>query len=96
MTNTVRPSISWFMPRSTNCSVRVSMVEVALVQHQHGRVGDGGARYGEQLALTLRQVRAVLGQHGVVSVGQAADEAVGVGQLGRGAHLVVVLASSLP
>ena len=42
-----------------------------------------------QLALALGEVRAVAGEHGVVAVGQAADEAVGVGELGRGDALLV-------
>ena len=50
-----------------------------LVEDEHRRVDHGGAGDGYQLALALGEVRAVAGEHRVVAVGQAADEAVGVG-----------------
>src|SRR5699024_9951957 len=53
-----------------------------LVQDQHRRVGHRRPGNGQQLALALGQVGAVAGQHGVVAVGQPADEAVRVGQFG--------------
>ncbi len=60
-----------------------------LVQDQHRRVGHGRPGDGQQLPLALGQVGAVAGEHGVVPIGQAADEAVGVGQLGGGDALLV-------
>ena len=61
----------------------------SLIEDEHRRVGDGCAGDGQQLTLALRQVRAVAGQHGVVALGQALDEAVGVGQTGCGDALLV-------
>ena len=55
-----------------------------LVQDQDARVGQRGAGDGEQLALPLAQAAAALAQHGFVAIGQALDEVVGAGQLGRG------------
>ena len=60
-----------------------------LVQDEHRRVGHGRPGNGQQLPLALGEVGAVAGEHGVVAVGQAADEAVGVGQLGGGDALLV-------
>ena len=60
-----------------------------LIQDQDIRVGQHGAGDCQQLALPLAQVRAALGQHGLVAVRQAVDEQVGVGQSGRGHHLFV-------
>ena len=55
-----------------------------LVQDQDARIGEDGARDGEQLALSLAQVAGPLRKGRIVPVRQAADELVGVGQLGRG------------
>ena len=52
-----------------------------LVQHQNRSLAQRRAGNVEQLALALRQVRAVALDHGVVAVGQALDEAVGAGGL---------------
>ena len=60
-----------------------------LVQNQHRRVRHGSPGDGQQLPLALAQVGAVPGEDCVVPVGQAADEAVGVGQLGRGDALLI-------
>ena len=60
-----------------------------LVEDEHRRVSNGCAGDGQQLTLALRQVRTVAGQHGVVALGQALDEAVGVGQTGCGDALLV-------
>ena len=61
----------------------------SLIEDEHRRVGDGCAGDGQQLTLALREVRAVAGQHGVVALGQALDEAVGVGQTGGGDALLI-------
>ena len=46
-----------------------------LVQDQHRGIGNRGAGNGQQLALPLRQVCTVVGQHGVVAIGQTLDKA---------------------
>ncbi len=43
------------------------------IENQHGRIGDGRARDGEQLTLALRKVAAVALEHGVVTIRQASD-----------------------
>ena len=78
------------MPRWTIASVRVSIELVASSRIMTGRVGHGRARDGEQLALALREVRAVAVEHRVVALGQPADEVVRAGQLGRVDARVVV------
>ncbi len=60
-----------------------------LVQDERRRVGHRGARDGEKLALALRELRAVAGDHGVIALRQAPDEAVRVGELGRRDALLV-------
>ena len=60
-----------------------------LVENHNGRVGDRRAGDGDELALALRKAAAVAGKHGVVAVGQHADEAVGVRELRRGDALLV-------
>ena len=77
------------MPSWTSASVRVSMEEVA-----SSRISTGGsATAARAMASSWRwpwlRLAAVAGEHGVVAVGQAADEAVGVGQLGGGDALLV-------
>ena len=60
-----------------------------LVQNHRRRIGDGGACDRDQLALALRQLRAVASEHGVVAVGQAGDKVVRARELGcRDALLV--------
>ena len=59
-----------------------------LVQNQHRRQAEHHAGDAQQLLLALTDVAAVLGDDGVVALGQAADEAVGMGCLGRCHHLV--------
>ena len=59
-----------------------------LVQNHHRRIGHGGPGDGDELPLALGKVSAVGGEQGVVSLGQAADEVVGVGQPGRGVDLL--------
>ncbi len=60
-----------------------------LVQDEHRGIGHCGPGDGQQLALALAEVGAVAGDPGVVALGQAADESVGVGQFGRGDALFV-------
>ena len=60
-----------------------------LVQNHCRRIGDGGACNRDQLALALRQLRAVAGEHGVVAVGQAGDKVVRARELGRRDALLV-------
>ena len=78
------------MPRCTMASVWVSMELVASSMIITGGVGHGGAGNGQQLPLALAEVGAVAGQHGVVAVGQAADEIIGAGQTGRSDALLVM------
>ena len=49
------------------------------VQNQHGRIHQHDAGNAQQLLLPLGQVVALLGQHGIVSVCQAANEAIRMG-----------------
>ncbi len=60
-----------------------------LIQNEHRRIGHRRPGNGQQLALTLGQVGAVAGQHGIIPVGQAADKAVCIGQLCRRDALLV-------
>ena len=60
-----------------------------LVENQHRRIGHGRAGNGEQLPLSLAQIRAVAGQNGRVAVRQAPNEAVCVGQLCGGNAFVI-------
>ena len=60
-----------------------------LVQDHDGRVGHGGARNAHELALALGELRAVVGEHGVVAVRQVLDERVGARQLGGLDALIV-------
>ena len=53
------------------------------VENQHRGIGDRRAGDGQQLPLALREVAAVAGEHGVVAILEAADEAVGIGELCR-------------
>ena len=60
-----------------------------LVHNHHRWVGHSRTCNGKQLALTLAEVRAVAVQHGVVAIGQTADEVVRTGQLRRSNALLV-------
>ena len=60
-----------------------------LVENQHARVGQHGARNTEQLLLTLTQVAAALADFGVVAVGHSLDEAVCVRGFSRRDNLLV-------
>ena len=51
-----------------------------LVQDEHGRTGEHDARDAEQLPLPLRE-RALVADDGIVSFGQAGDEAVRVASI---------------
>ena len=77
------------MPACTMASVRVSMEEVASSRIITGGSATAARAMADQLALALRQAGAVAGEHGVVAVGQAGDEVVGVGELGRRDALLV-------
>ncbi|CAN4039547.1 RNA polymerase sigma factor sigX, partial [Dysosmobacter welbionis] len=55
----------------------------------HRRVCHGCPGNGQQLPLALGQIGAVAGEHGVVPLGQAADEVVGIGQGGGRLHLFI-------
>lgn len=52
------------------------------VEDDQARVGHHHAGDGKQLALALAEVAAPFGEQGVVAVGQAQDEVVGVGLFG--------------
>ena len=52
-------------------------------------IGHGGAGNGNELPLALGEVRAVVGEHGVVALGQAHDEVVRARKLRRPAALLV-------
>ena len=54
----------------------------SLVEDEHRRVLHRGAGDGEQLALALREAGAVGCDHGIISLGQAADEGIGIGDAG--------------
>ena len=60
-----------------------------LVEDHHRRVGDRRASDGDELALALREVRAVVGQQCVVALRQACDEVVRAGEPCRRAALLV-------
>ena len=64
-------------------------VDVAggLVEDQHFGVVEHCAGDGEELLLALRNISAVLGDHGVIALGQAHDVMVDVGGFGRLDHL---------
>ena len=55
-----------------------------LVENEHARVADDGPGHGDQLALAQRQAGAALAEHGLVALGQAADELVGADEAGGG------------
>ena len=86
ITKVVRPVIRASMPRWTMASVWVSMELVASSMIMTGGSATAARGDGQQLALALGQVGAVAGQHGVVALGQAADEVVGAGSLAAAMH----------
>ena len=51
------------------------------IQDHDGRIGNGCARNGDELSLTLRKRRTVVFKHGVVAVGETTDEIVGTCKL---------------
>ena len=59
-----------------------------LVQNKHGRVAEHGPGDGDDLALTLGDVNAVIREHGIVPVGQALDVGVDACGFGGGDHFV--------
>ena len=54
-----------------------------LVEHEHARVAHDRPGHRDQLALAQRQPGAALAQHGLVALGEAADEPVGADEPGR-------------
>ena len=72
------------------------MEEVASSRIITGGSATAARAMAMQLPLALGEVAAVAGQQGVVALGQAADEVVGVGQLGGGDSTSSSVASSLP
>ena len=60
-----------------------------LVQDEHGGQAKEQAGDAEELLLALGQGASVLADDGLVALGEALDEAVGVGCLGGGDHLLV-------
>ena len=60
-----------------------------LVEDHDGRVGDRRSGYGYKLALTLREVCAVVGKLGLIALGKARDEVVRAGELCRGDALFI-------
>ena len=47
-----------------------------LVEYEHGRICENRAGYSQKLTLTLRDIFAVLLEHGLIPVGQSAYEVV--------------------
>ena len=60
-----------------------------LVENQHARVCQHSARDTEQLLLSLTEVAAALADFGVIALGHALDEAVGVRGFRRRDNLLV-------
>ena len=60
-----------------------------LVQDQQIGIGQNGARDGDELALSLRDVACIIGQHSIVSLRQVDDEAVRIGHARGLLHLFV-------
>ena len=82
MAKLVFPCISLRRPSWISFSVRVSTLLVAssriiIFGSGHHRPGDG-----DHLALSLAQVGAALGEHGVIALGQVHNKVVGIGLLG--------------
>ena len=50
-----------------------------LVEDQHRRIGNSGTRYGQKLPLPLRQIRPVICDKRVISIGKPSYERVGIG-----------------
>ena len=60
-----------------------------LVQDQHRGICHGRTGDGQQLALALREVGTIAGEHGVVALRQTLDEAICVGKAGSGDALFI-------
>ncbi|OQA95033.1 MAG: hypothetical protein BWY25_02588 [Chloroflexi bacterium ADurb.Bin222] len=60
-----------------------------LVQDQHFGIGQHRAGDGEQLPLSLAEVAAALRELRLIALRQSVNEAIGVGELRRGDHLLV-------
>ncbi len=59
------------------------------VQDQDARIGQRGAGDGQQLPLSLRKTGAAFAQDGLIFLGQALDERIGVGKADGGLHFLV-------
>ena len=60
-----------------------------LIQDQDGRVGNGCTGDGQKLTLSLGQVAAISGEHGIIALGQVLDKAVCACQHGCALDLAV-------
>lgn len=76
MTKLVRPFISAFIAFWMCTSVRVSTELVASSSMSTDRICENRAGYSQKLTLTLRDIFAVLLEHGLIPVGQSAYEVV--------------------
>ena len=61
----------------------------SLVQNQHGGQAQHDAGDAQQLLFALRQAAAILGDDRIIALGQAADEAVGMGGFGGSDDLFI-------
>ena len=52
-----------------------------LVKYHYRRIGYRGTRYGYKLALTLRELRTILGEHRIVALRKSADKVIGIRKL---------------
>lgn len=60
-----------------------------LIEHDDGRIGDGGTRYGEQLTLPLRKIFTVIFYHRVIALRKMTDEEMSVCELRRFDYLLI-------
>ena len=61
----------------------------SFIQNQHRRICHRRPGNGQQLALALAEVAAVIGDPGVIALRQVADKGIRVGQTGSGADLLI-------
>lgn len=69
------------------CSVRVSTLEVASSQDQHGRLHQQGPGNGQKLLLAFGYIGSVVDEERIIALGKAFDVGVDPGRLCRGDHL---------